>query len=346
MYRSSASSKGKFYTTLLSLKNKYTKKYLAKRLSNTVIVFFVILVINFIIPRLMPGNFAVTYALQIVKEHPGDSFRVIYDKISALFGLNEPIYIQFIHYLKDVISISPNFGPSFQSYPVSSWVVVALAVKWTILLLGTSQIIAWGSGIFIGIKMAEKKGKFMDKVLQPAFYALNTIPTFWLGLIFIFIFAIELRVLPPAGAYGSSETISSVLIHMILPLAVLVILSLPSHALVIRGAALEVLSSDFVNVSVAQGLSNRTIYRTVFKNSLLPSLTQLFLSVGYLIGGVITLEYTFSYPGMGTVIAQAVLSEDYPVLQAALFIVALVVLLSNLCADLIYPLIDPRVSYV
>jgi len=328
-----------------SISSRYTKRYLIKRLSNTVIIFFVVLVINFIIPHLMPGNFAITYALQIVREHPGASFGVVYHRILNLFGLNHPIYIQFLDYMRAVISIHPNFGPSFQFYPTNAWVVVEMAAKWTLLLLGTSQIIAWGVGILVGIYMAQRKDKFFDKVFQPVFYALNTIPTFWLGLIFILIFAITLKVLPPAGAYGLTPTIPSIIEHMILPLSVLIILSLPSHALIIRGAALEVLSSDFITAATAEGLKQGTLYKIIFKNSLLPSLTQLFLSIGYLIGGVMTLEYTFSYPGMGTVIASAVLSEDYPVLQAALYIAALVVLLSNLSADLLYPLIDPRVSY-
>jgi peptide/nickel transport system permease protein len=162
---------------------------------------------------------------------------------------------------------------------------------------------------------------------------------------FIFIFALDLKVLPPALAFQGTPGVYTVLVHMILPLSVLIITTAPSHVLVIRSAAIDIIGMDFIAATRAQGLSNRRLIARVMRNSLIPSVTQMFLSVGYLIGGVITVEYTFSYPGMGTIIAQAVALEDFPIMQAAFYVVTLVVLFSNLAADLMYPLIDPRVTY-
>ncbi|MEM0271454.1 MAG: ABC transporter permease [Thermoprotei archaeon] len=315
-------------------------------MSTLLIALFAVLVLNFLLPRMMPGNFLTLYIETLEREHPGVNAKAIAERVAALYGLNVPLYDQFLRYLREILSFDPNFGPSFQYYPTNAWTVVVYAVKWTLLLLGSSQAVSWLFGIFIGIVMAFGKDRLVDRVLQPAFYFLSTIPLFWIGLMFILVFAVYFKLLPPSGAYGIHPTLISILHHMVLPLFVIVIGTLPTHALVIRGAALEVLSSDFVQAARAQGLRRITLLNMVLKNSLLPSLTQLFLSIGYLIGGIYTVEITFSYPGMGSVIYTAISAQDYPVIQAALYLTTLVVILANLAADLLYPLVDPRVSYV
>ena len=330
---------------LQSLARKYTKRYLAKRIINMLIVLFAVLVLNFVLPRMMPGNFVQIFVQQLEREHPGTNFQVLSQRIEALYGINMPYYAQFLRYVQEILSFTPNFGPSFVYYPTNAWFLVTYALTWTLILLGVSQALSWLFGIFLGIYMAMHKDKLLDRILQPFLYFLNTIPPFWLGLIFIVVFAIDLGLLPASGAYDVTPTLIGVIRHMILPAAVIIAVTLPSHALVVRGVTLEVLSSDFITVSKAQGLSGRTFYGRVLRNSMLPSLTNLFLSIGFLIGGIFTVEFTFSYPGMGTLIATAIFNEDYPVIQAALYVTTLVVLLSNLAADLLYPIVDPRVSY-
>jgi len=303
------------------------------------------LILNFILPHLLPGNFEELFASIVASQHHLP-YQNVYNQFVRVFGKPQPLPIEFLNYMKQILfSFPPNFGPSFQYYPLSAWTIVLLALRWTLLLLGLSQVIAWLLSIFLGVYLALHKNKLLDRAMQPGLYFLNSIPGFWLALMFIFIFALELKVLPPGQAYSVTPTPYSVFIHMILPLSVIILTSIPSHVLVIRSAAIDVIGSDFVAATKAQGLSNRRLVIRVMRNSLIPSLTQMFLSVGYLIGGIITIEYAFSYPGMGTIIAQAVLIEDYPVMQAAFYVITVVVLLSNLAADLFYPLIDPRVSY-
>lgn len=330
---------------LRSLARKYTKRYLARRILNMLLVLFAVLALNFVLPRMMPGNFIQSFVFSLERNHPGVNTQVFAERIESLYGINLPFWAQFFRYIQEIVSLTPNFGPSFVYYPTSAWFVVTYALTWTLILLGTSQGIAWIIGIFLGIYMAMHKDKTIDRTLQPGLYFLNTIPQFWLGLIFILVFAVDLKILPASGAYYVTPTLVGVLVHMILPTAVIVAVTLPSHALVVRGVTLEILSSDFLTVSKAQGLRSRTIYGRVLRNSMLPSLTNLLLSMGFLIGGIFTVEYTFSYPGMGTVIASAIFGEDYPVVQAALYVTTMVVLLCNLAADLLYPIIDPRVSY-
>ena len=304
-----------------------------------------VLILNFLLPHLLPGDFVETYASIISGAHHLPYSNVL-ARLEKVFGKPQPLPLAFINYMKQVLfSFPPNFGPSFQYYPLSAWTIVLFALPWTLLLLGVSQAIAWIASIFVGVYLALHKNKIIDRALQPALYFLNSIPGFWLALMFIFIFALELKWLPPGQAYSVFPTPYTVFVHLILPLSVIIIISLPSHVLVIRSAAIDVIGSDFVAATKAQGLSNRRLIMRVLRNSLIPSLTQMFLSVGYLIGGIITIEYAFSYPGMGTIIAQSVAIEDFPVMQAAFYVITIVVLLSNLAADLAYPLIDPRVSY-
>lgn len=295
----------------------------------------------------MPGNFAEIYIAQLQKETAGLNINVKYleAEINSMFGLNQPLYDQFIVYLRNVLSFNPYFGPSFEYYPESAWNVVLAAAPWTLLLIGTSQLIAWTCGIFVGVYSAVHKSSVINRILKPFYVFMLTIPGFWLGMIFIFVFAIELRVLPAGLAHSAHFTAYSVFLHLILPMSVLIFSSFPSHVIVIRNSALEVLSSNYVMAMKAEGLSQGLFLKRVIRNSFLPSITQFFMSLGWLIGGVYVIEYTFSYPGMGTVIANAVFSLDYPVLQAALYLTTLGVLIANLCADFVYPLIDPRVSY-
>ncbi len=333
------------FQRLKGLSTRYSKSYLLRRIGSLLIVFFSVLIIIFILPRTMPGNFVLNYVHQLEREHPGVNGAILAHRIEALLGYNVPIYTQFEIYLKNILSFTPNFGPSFEYYPIPAWTVVGFGITWTLLLLGTSQAISWVIGIFLGTWLSFRKNKFIDKFIQPAFYFLSSIPSFWLAMIFILIFAVDIRLFPAAGAYSTTPNVISILYHMILPVLVIVLVTLPGHTLVIRSAAVENLGSDFVQTLKAQGFSRSTILRRVMKNSFLPSITNLMLNIGYLIGGIFTVEITFSYPGMGTIIANAVLSEDYPVIEAALYITTLVILLANLAADLLYPIIDPRVSY-
>lgn len=308
----------------------------------------VVLVLNFIIPHLTPGSFVETYAEQVASQHHLPYYQVL-ARMEAVFGKPEPLPLAFAQYMRQILfNFPPNFGPSFQYYPLPAWALVLNALKWTMLLLGVSQIIAWGSSIFIGVYLALHKNRILDKVLQPNFYFINSIPSFFLAQVAIFIFALGYpwKILPVGGAYYIVPTVGGVLEYMLLPLAVIVVLSLPSHVLVIRSAAIDVIGSDFLQASKAQGLSDRRIIWRVMRNSLIPSLTQMFLTIGYLIGGILVIEVVFNYPGMGLLVENAILVKDYPVLQASLYVITAVVLIANLAADLMYPLVDPRVSYV
>jgi peptide/nickel transport system permease protein len=318
-------------------------------LGNLVIIFFVTMTINFVLPRLEPGNFAQLYLYLLTSEvhniSPATQAALVH-QLTVAFGLDQPLWFQFAKYWQQLLlTFPPNFGFSFEYYPTQAWDIIGQALPWTLLLVGLSQIIAWTAGVFIGVGMALRKDSILDKILQPLNISLLTVPAYWLAIIFIFVFAIDLGWVPAGTAYTTYPTIPSILQHLVLPLSVLVVTAIPSHVIVMRSAALEVLQSDFVTAMRAQGLGNWLLLRRVLKNSLLPSMTALFLSFGGILGGVYIVEFVFSYPGLGSVFANAVFARDYPVLQAALFMTVLITLFANLAADLLYPIIDPRVSY-
>jgi peptide/nickel transport system permease protein len=338
-------SESRLKRTFRTARQRFTKRYLAVRIGDLIVVFLAILLINFLLPRLMPGNFAVIFAHQLVQTRHGLNYQVVLQTIEKQFNLGAPVYSQFVSYLQQILSLAPNFGSSFEYYPTPAWTVVLNALKWTLLLLGLSQVIAWTIGLFLGVYLALKKNSWIDRFFQPFLFFIDSIPGFWIGMMFIFVFAIKLRWFPASQAYGVDATPLSILIHLVLPIVVIIIYTFPPHVLVTRATAIEILGSDFVQLTKAQGLSHRRLLIRILRNCMLPSVTRIFLTVGTLIGGIITIEFTFSYPGMGTVIGDAVLNEDYPVLQAALYLASLVVLLANLAADLIYPFLDPRVSY-
>src|SRR5579872_1302907 len=310
---------GRLLNRFAGLRYRYTRGYLARRLLNTLVVFLILLLINFFLPRAMPGNFAEVYLAQASKDignlDPA-SRQALINRLSDLFGLNLSLEAQFIRYISDLLSFPPNFGFSFQYYPATAWSIIVLALPWTLLLVVSSQVISWTIGIILGLTMALRKGSRFDRFFLPLNVSILTIPRFWLAIIFIIVFAIVLRRRPPGSAYDVTATVPSVLVHLILPASVLVITTFPSYAIVVRNSAVSILSSDFVTAMKAQGLGGWVFLKRVLKNSLLPSITVLFLSFGEIIGGVYIIEYTFSYPGVGSVLANAIFARDFPVLQA------------------------------
>ena len=167
---------------LKTARQRFTRRYLVVRVVDLAVVFFAILVINFILPRLMPGNFAVIFAQELVKTRHGLSYQAVLETIEKQFELNTPIYSQFVAYLQQVLSPTPNFGSSFQYYPAPAWGIVLSALKWTLLLLGTSQAISWLLGIFLGVYLALKKNRWLDRVLQPFLYFIDSLPGFWIAM--------------------------------------------------------------------------------------------------------------------------------------------------------------------
>jgi len=273
-------------------------------------------------------------------------------------GLHHPLVAerrslaeQFVLYFTNMLT--GNFGTSFYTrQPVMD--AIAVRIGPTLLLFGTAVIISYLLGIFLGAILAWRRGTKMELsaiVVSLFFYSM---PVFWFGLVLLWFFAFTLKVLPLQGiggfdptsgaAYTGFALVQDILWHMTLPLANLVILGLAGHVLLMRNSMLEVMGEDYILTAKAKGLSERKVmYRHAARNALLPVVTALAISIGGVISGGVLTETIFSWPGMGYFLVTSTLQQDYPSVQAAFFILAVLTILANTVADVLYAWLDPRV---
>jgi peptide/nickel transport system permease protein len=330
----------------IHLPSRLKSSYLRGRIITTIVVFFVVYVINFIIPRLEPGN--VLAAIGSSNLQPAQRLQLI-----QMFGLDKPITQQFYTYLSQTfLSFPPNFGVSFAHYPLTVWTLISVALPWTLLLVGVSQLISWSLGVLVGAWLAWHRGSKADSAMFAVSNFMWGVPSYWLASILIFVLAIEFKIFPPAlittglASGFSMEQIIDILSHSFLPIFTLVLLNFPTHALVMRNTMVGVLQEDFVKAAEARGLKGRTlILGHAARNALLPSITNLALGFGTILSGAYLVEIIYSFPGLGYLIETSALARDYPVLEGVFFFSAILVLLANLMADIAYVMLDPRVEY-
>lgn len=266
------------------------------------------------------------------------------------FGLTKPLYIQFILYLKDIFT--GNFGVSFLYYPTPVSTLIVQRLPWTLFLMGTATTFSAIIGIILGLIVAWKQGK-LDSTLTYLFITLRSIPTFWLGLIFLIMFGVVLKIFPTSGYFSTSLLITragiipfieNVFSHSFLPIITLMAYLTGGNFLIMRASTITILREDFVVTLKAFGYDDKKIlYGHVFKNASLPMITNIGIQLGYIVSGAVLVEAVFTYPGMGLLIYQAVLARDYPTLQGSFFILTLTTLIALLITDILYGLIDPRI---
>ncbi len=329
--------------------------YLAKRLLLFVIVVWVSATINFVLPRLSGGN-AIRETLVRQAASGGyvqtniDAMVAEYDKD---FGLDKPLYEQYLIYLWNIAHL--DFGFSMASYPMRVSTLMAGALPWTLALLGMSTAIAFMLGNFLGALLAwPKTPRFLVNVLLPPFLTLSAVPYYMLGLVLLWLFAFQIRWFPIFGAYtpgtipdwSDFEFWKDVGWHMVLPALSIVLSALGFWALGMRAMMVTVQSDDFVQFAEAKGLKEKTLFvRYAGRNALLPQVTALGLTIGHILSGALLVEIVFSYPGIGGVLYHSIRGYDYFAIQGIVFGVIVSITLATLILDLIYPKIDPRISY-
>ena len=219
---------------MAGLKQRYSRKYIVKRLIGTVIVYFAAVILIFAIEHLMPGNIAYDFVSRLIAENPHISYQQALQEIEAEYGLNLPIYDQFLIYIRNVLfTFPPNFGTSFEYLNDPAMNIVLRALPFTLLLIVISQLIAWGVSIFIGVELAIRKNKKTDKASVPLLYFIYSIPIFWLALIMILVFSLYLHIFPAIVPFSYGSPISTILYGMTLPIIVVVISTIPNHTLII-----------------------------------------------------------------------------------------------------------------
>lgn len=306
-------------------------------------ILLVAITLNFLLPRLMPGNPLELLAGAEVGLMSASERQQVVEAV----GLDRPLHVQYIKYLGDVFT--GNFGYSYrQSRPIVD--MIAERLPWTLLLAISSLVFSAVVGIVLGALAALRRGRLFDIVLYNSMIVIDSLPSFWIGMLGISIFAVRLGLLPsqgavtPASRFEGLEYFRDVLEHAILPIATLSIISTPRIFLMMRYTMIGVIGEDYIRTARAKGLAERTILsKHMVRNALIPVVTVLALRFGYAFGGTVVVETVFSYPGLGRLIFEAVRGRDYPVMQAGFLLITVAVLASNMVADWLYPKLDPRV---
>ncbi|GGY80250.1 ABC transporter permease [Streptomyces nitrosporeus] len=301
--------------------------------------------INFLIPRLMPGD----PVEALMSRYQGQLDTSAIASLKALFGLdeNQSLWEQYTGYWCHLLD--GDLGLSFTFFPTPVGEVISQSLPWTLALVGVTTLISFLLGTGIGVYSGWRRGSWLDGLL-PVTTFISAIPYFWLGLIAIALFAVEWQIFPAAGGYDNSLVpafdwpfVSSALYHGVLPGVTIVLSAVAGWILGMRNMMVTVSSEDYVTVAHAKGLSERRVmFSYAARNAVLPNISGFALSLGFIVGGTLLVEMVFSYPGIGYQLFQAVGAKDYPLMQGVFLIITLSVLAANLLADMAYALLDPR----
>ncbi|AEI15414.1 ABC-type transporter, integral membrane subunit [Flexistipes sinusarabici DSM 4947] len=320
--------------------------YILKRLLGMIPLIIGITLISFSVIHMTPGDPTQLLTSMNPNVSPDAS-----QKLVEMYNLDEPIHVQYWLWLKNVSML--DFGQSFALDGMSVTEKIANRLPYTIYLNVMSIILIFIIALPLGIMNAYYKDTFFDKISTVMVFMGFAVPTFWLALLCMYFFGIQLGWLPISGlmSYNFSELslwgkFVDLAKHSVLPVGVSVFGSLAGLSRYARNSMLDVLNNDYVTAARARGLSEgKVLFRHALKNALLPIITIIGLSIPGLIGGSVIFESIFSIPGMGQLFYQSVMMRDYPVVMGILVIGALLTLAGNLIADILYAVVDPRIRY-
>lgn len=325
------------------------RKYFGKKIIWFAITFVVAIMLNFILPRLMPADPVAAITGRLAGGFTDASAaKQVYERYAEEFGTNKPILEQFWIFVKNLFK--GDLGTSFSQYPRKVNDIISSAIWWTVCLQLPAIIVGWLLGNVLGALAAYIRKGF-DKVLMPVTLFLSNIPAFGMAVILLVVFAVNLKVAPISGGYAfdmipnfSWNFIKSVIAHYQLPFWSIVLISIGGQAVGMRSMSIYELNADYVKYARFLGIKDRKIVGYVFRNAMLPQVTGLALSIGTMIGGALVAEIIFSYPGLGSTMYAAVTAADYPLISATTLIITIMVLIVTFVLDIVYALIDPRVK--
>lgn len=322
-----------------------TVKYVCKRFISALFTLWVALTFNFLLPRMMGGDPAEYLASQSAIGSAEYA-----QQVREQFGLDKSIFEQYARYLGGLFQ--GDLGVSYTNFPIPVSDIITQAIPWTLLVVIISTLLSFLIAWIIGTLAALKKGSWFDNLAVGTSFYIQSIPYFWVGMLLVMGLGYYLGWFPMGHAMTPGAELGNfwakagnIAYHACLPVLSLVIVSLAGRMIMMRSNILQVFSEDYIVLAQAKGLRrSKILTKYALRNALLPSFTGLMLSLGQAVGGAIATEIIFSYPGIGLTIMNAILSHDYPLVQGCFAIIALSVVAINFLADLIYPLIDPRVS--
>lgn len=317
------------------------------RVAQYLLTMFIVLSLNFFLPRMMPGDPLSYLTGDPTADMPVAISEEVRAKLLSYYGLDEPLARQYVDYLVNLAR--GNLGWSiYYNAPVSS--ILLGRFKWTLLLMGTATAIYIALGIFLGTLSAWKRGTKTDIGLLISVFFFGSWPSFFLAMLLLIFLSVKLGFFPiggaqsPAGLQANSwKRATDVLYHLFLPCLALVLTHLSGVYLLVRNSMLGVLGEDYIQTARAKGLRERDVLlRHALPNALLPIVTMIAMRLGFLIMGTMFVEVVFAYPGMGTMTYQACTTRDYPLLQGAFLLIMVFVMFFNLAADLLYARLIPE----
>jgi ABC-type dipeptide/oligopeptide/nickel transport systems, permease components len=318
-------------------------RYLGKRAITAVVCVALVLVINFALIRLAPGNPA---RLLVGTETPtAEQVQLITEK----YGLDKPLPVQFLVYVGNLLR--GDLGVSYYTNePVAQLIGEKLANTAILSLSGLFLSVLIGT--LMGIVCARRVGGKLDNIFSGITYFVDSFPSFWLGLMLMLIFSVRLGVLPKAGMFNVREDFEGlryaldVMKHMILPVGTLTILQIPYFFRISRSAMIQTMGEDFITTLRASGMPEGRIFRKyVFRNSILPTVTAVSIFMAYVVTGSALVEIVFSWPGMGSFVMTNISRRDYPVLMGIYLMLSISVAIVMIAVDVLYSFLDPRVSH-
>lgn len=318
--------------------------YLTKKAAYALLTVMIVIIFNFVLFRVMPGDPA---RLLIPRGHNIDPALIV--RMRTFYGIDKPLPVQLLIYILQTFQL--NFGYSFY-YKAPVGEVIGAWLPNTLVLVGISETIAILLGFFIGAIAGWKRGKRFDIIATSFGLTTWSMPTFWLGIVLIMVFSVQLGIFPVGGVRTIEMTYANIFeriqdlgMHLVLPVITLTLVSFAEYLMIMRNSLVDVMTEDFVLTARAKGLTEQQILKDhVVPNALLPSVTTIAIALGFIVGGALQTEIIFSYPGIGMLTFMAIEFRDYALLQGLFFIDAILVILANFAADIIYTYIDPRVK--
>lgn len=327
--------------------------YIARRFGVFLLIVWLAATLNFFLPRLSGTDPVRTKLLEQASlggyVHAGIEDMVkVYQK---QFGMDQPLYRQYLTYMRNVAHGDLNY--SIANYPRTVVSMIAEALPWTIGLLGLTTLFSFVVGTFLGALLAWPGAPRWLQWLMPPLWALHAIPFFLLGLVLMWLLAFQFQILPIFGGYTAGAKagwtlgfVLDVLRHAVLPALSIVLVSVGGWALAMRGMMVTTMGEDYVTFADAKGLRSATIFtRYCMRNAILPQTTALALALGQILSGAVLVEVIFGYPGIGALLFQAIEENDFFLIQGIVFTVIVGLGFATLLIDILYPWLDPRISY-
>lgn len=328
-------------------------RYVVGRFGTFLLIIWAAATINFAVPRLSSVDPVREQMMQSVATG-GAGAQSMEDVIASYdkrFGLDQPLWKQYLRYLRDMATF--DFGPSISRFPTSVNDMIMNALPWTLALVTLSTLIAFALGSLFGALLAWPKTPKWVHAVAPVFLMLSAVPFYLLALALIYLFAFRWRVFPLGGGYDigtapgwTFDFAQQAVRHSILPALAIILASMGFWALGMRAMMITVQGEDYVTLAEAKGLKSRNIfYHYAFRNALLPQVTALALALGQVVSGVVLVEVVFGYPGVGGLLYQSIRTFDYTVIYGLTFLVIVAIGIATLILDLLLPKLDPRITY-